>query len=260
MLFLAAQNLPSYDLAQSSGEQLGRLLDGRIVRQGHSLELQTPDRQEIATATFKVIMTEPTLQGVVDAATTQFFVTLADDADTPSAVASTSDRSAQNGEINGNAPTHEQDGEVDHELDLDTDIDIDIDERFLASSVLEQYDTPHFAHDGQDGLPHANGHAVADGFLPPDGELSKASQLNGHTSTQPFEAAPLSDRSLLLRTVASWRERESAQDSTASKPVQGQGEDVDEESAVLVGEQGLAALGAFDGDWVRVSSPAPTRG
>lgn len=185
-------------------------LAGTLVRQGHLVRLPQ--------GRLRAVQCEPVLQGVVDASTQVLVVHDAgfDDGDDDEA-------SYAEGSATGAGA-----GQEDVERDL---AGLSIDERFLANSVLEDFDdeadeVDELQHDLAPGLP--NGH-------PPEAARSARS----HASDAGIEAWPIANRQALMQAIAQWQSRQ-----------EGGRSEVDEESAMLLQEEKLAAIGGFDGDWV----------
>lgn len=183
-IVLAATTPESFHFAQHSQLEMESALDARLVRQD--------DDVDVTGSSFRVVMTEPVLQGVMASDTTQVYVTLDLEA-------------TQTEATKYEAALKEEDEEE----------GFAIDERFLAKSVL-------------------------DGFGSEDGEETGEGRMQGGGAA--FEVALVQDRSLFDETLLSALRRLSLKVA-----------DVDEESSVVLDESGLAALGAFEGDWAVAS-------
>lgn len=108
-IFLSPNTEKGYQYAQHSQERIERLLDRKLVRQDDVIDLEGN--------TFRVIMTEPVLQGLVESQDTQIFITM--------------DQSS------GLLDNDEEDNLEEEEEEEDQDYAID--ERFLAKTVLDGF-------------------------------------------------------------------------------------------------------------------------
>jgi peroxin-6 len=180
-VFLAAITKEAYEYAQNSQDAMERTLDGKLLRQDDYINLNDHS--------FRIVMTEPVLQGLVSAASTQIFITL------------DQSESLENGDMDELYEDESSEGYA-------------IDERFLAKSVL-------------------------DGFGSEDEDEGLEAELKGRKGL--FEAVPVQDRAFYNEAFASSLQRLSLE-----------AVNVDEENSILLDESGLAALGAFEGDWAVV--------
>ncbi|PWN50872.1 AAA-domain-containing protein [Violaceomyces palustris] len=202
-VYLSASTEVDYELAQASHDFLLEELDGIIARQGDSF------RPSFGAGAFRVIMTEPTLQGVVSKDKTQILLTLDTDGD---------DQEPELDRIISSASS-QLEGALsigDSEMDEEEEDDISIDERFLAQSVLEEFSSDDGAASAWEWRGRARD-AV-------DGMRKRVLGANMNQDA--------------------WSEHEAAQKGDSSSR-----EEVDEESAILLSEKGFLSLGAFNGDW-----------
>lgn len=149
-VFLAALSPEAFTFAQASQEAVSSALDGRIVRQGDQLTVQG--------AAFRVVMTEPVLQGLAltgrgdEATATEMFVTLSHGDEEEESV----DKVLVNGGTSAPRATREVE-------------DVAIDERFLAQNVLDDFTSDVGEEDAGEGdvsISAATAAAAAARFTP----------------------------------------------------------------------------------------------
>lgn len=213
----------------SSSSPFATAIAGSLVRQGDLLQLP-------GLGSARIIQTEPVLQGRIASATDLIVVFDDDDGENDGDEEEQTTQQNRNSDLAASASAlDERDDD-----DLDPVGDFAIDERFLANTVLDDFERTH--QDGQlgadddddlDGVDEASG-SMANGY---------SAGVNGYTRDrtssikQGFSAWPLRNRFSLSQAISAWKARQRTE-------VQ-----VDEESALLLSEGALAALGAFDGDW-----------
>lgn len=236
-IILIAESQSSYEYSQNSHEKLiTTLCDGsRLFRQGSTITLPVGgsvpqsngrDRHILATPLpdldvhvyrFRVLMTEPTLQGYSRPDLTRFIViTSAEDPSKP--------RYA-NGE-SPSPPDSEETSAPPSESDVET---LEIDENFLASGLIDSIPK------GIDMIT-ANGGGSSD--VPHEGDrMCSPTTPNIHRPTSSsslvFQAAPL------------------------PAPISYGHEPLDTERCIFLKSSDLSRVGMFNGDWVRLHGHKP---
>lgn len=211
-VILATDSHTLLDAAQDAQSSFNTDIDGALVQQGDDIRLQC--------GSARVIQTDPVLQGIISAQTS---VLVAHDPDTFVTGPRPEDTQAIPGE---HAPAEDSDS-------------FTIDERFLASSVIEAFDPTSDDEASASGIPLSR----------PNGDSALAHHHHNKAyfadSQQPeLEVVAIQEQQALLNAVQSWRNQRITADNDASSS------EVDEEGAVLLEDQGLAAIGGFNGDWV----------
>lgn len=180
---------------QASSSAFRDSFAGTLVRQGHLLHL--------SGGRFRAVQAEPVLQGQVER-TTQVLVV-----------------------FDANFDDEEEKAGREESLQAGAEEDVgealaglSIDERFLANSVIEEFDEP------DEDRAHQIAPAAVNGY--PDARAHDAS----------VEAWPIVNRQALTDPISEWQSRQHGLC------------EVDEESAILLSEERLAAIGGFDGDCV----------
>ncbi|KAE8233222.1 hypothetical protein CF326_g1733 [Tilletia indica] len=271
-IYLAALDSAAFEYANAQdggdGSSLHSQLTGRIVRQGETL-LVFPNNDDPSTKLpYRVIMTEPILQGVVkeasssvspsaspnpnvtpseqDQTETEIMVLLHPDASSveedgdtsvlSSSASSTSSDDVSHQQPNGTHPVDQQGG-------VEDDFDLSIDEDFLGRSVLHGYSIPNPAQSNT--AAHAR--------------LEKQ-----HDRKNIFDPALLGSQAPIHEAIAEWRRTQ--QNSASAGETSDVGAAVEEESiddhcVVLLPERTFAQLGCFNGDWaiIKLKSENITR-
>ncbi|PWN43106.1 AAA-domain-containing protein [Ceraceosorus guamensis] len=228
----------TFETASQSSQLLHDALHGSIARQGETLHVQVEGGGALA---LNVVMAEPVLQGAIftrftttqdERRSTELLLTYDQDSRHTSGGSAKNEQASQRPVATDQSRLYQQSRpQEDHLL---------IDERFLANSVLDDFDSDDEFGDGSDAAPagRANGIDRRLRGAPAEGEPGASSSL--FASSSRLQPLIQHDRSTTLQAISSWRER---------LPEDERGEDVDEELAVLLDEQTLASVGAFDGDW-----------
>lgn len=198
-IILATSDAALLDAAQDAGSTFGQDVAGALARQGEHVYL--------SQGRARVVQTEPTLQGIITPETSILVVYDAEEA------AATQGRDLE-------PPEEAQEARI-----IESDGGLFIDERFLAGSVLEDFDRQW----EEEYLEEAG----AIGENPPHASVTSST----------LSVGDIQNREVLRSSIEAWREGQrqlgAAEDS-----------EVDEESAVLLAEKGLASIGGFNGDWV----------
>lgn len=192
------------DAAQDSTSSFGNDIAGSLARQGGRISLQL--------GSVAVVYTEPVLQGIITAQT-NIIVAYAPDAD------------EQPGLRQGQLAI--ESSQTVTKLSSSTASQYAIDERFLAMSVLDDFQEEEEADDidiAQWGAAKAK-------------------------SPPTFIVHPCQDRRAAQEAIETWTKRQQATTNI----------EVDEESIALLSESGLAAIGAFEGDWAVAELTGHTR-
>jgi peroxin-6 len=198
-IILATSDTSLLDAAQDASSTFGQDIAGALVRQSEHVYL--PQGRA------RVVQTEPILQGLITPETSILVVYDAEEASAGQSLDVASREELQETQTTG------------------PDADFFIDERFLADSVLEDFDKQWEDDYAQEAA--AAGENTAHG--------------SAATSTLPVWV--IQNREVLRSAIESWREGQ--RQSGIEENIE-----IDEESAVLLAEKGVASIGAFNGDWV----------
>lgn len=198
-IILATSDTALLDAAQDASSTFGHDVAGGLARQGEHVYL--PQGRA------RLVQTEPILQGIITSETSILVVYDAEEASAEQSLDTAHHGESQESQVTG------------------SDAELFIDERFLADSVLEDFDTQ-WEDDYAD-------------------EAGAAGENTAHASaaTSTLPVGVIQNREVLRASIESWREgqRQSGMEENT---------EIDEESAVLLAEKGLASIGGFNGDWV----------
>ncbi|KAI3486163.1 hypothetical protein L1887_50304 [Cichorium endivia] len=236
LVYLQATTSAAYDVAIANQDELVRQLDRRILRQGQLIRAQLAGND----TPLRVLVLEPLLQGVFAADATEVLLTMhpeAADADPleASMLSSVSEDSYSiaASDANGLYDASHSDGEL--QDDNDDDEDLEIDERFLAQTVLQDFSNLDISIDPAPDASNARSRT----------STTQASRVKRCALRQ------LQDPAALAAAIAHWHTSASSADAAASAAA---ANSIDEENVVLATERDMAALGAFNGDWLAASA------
>jgi peroxin-6 len=253
---LRALDARAFAYASAHAAALGAALHARLLRQGEVLRVRVrrdDDGEGAHKYEYETLMSEPVLQGVVqvrqEETDTQVLVTLDEEAAAKRERLETrhveeeerEDAEEQKEEL-------ELDEESEEEQEEEEEGDVTIDERFLAHSVLEDFELP----------PPSSG----EGQVPMDektDQLGAGAAASSSIASRSFLCGTLLhisrtlERSAVLASISAWRERRRGvydeHSPASSSSSSSEEEDVDEDLCLLLDERALAAVGAFEGQW-----------